>query len=143
MLMRHGPISGASWRVILVARIGTQAAFTISEEEFLLGPPYTRSILWNFTLEPQITICSSSAYSTSLNKAQGPIYDFWALIPTVNFDNIMSLDDINFDNIMPLLILTLLFLFCFVFLFFFLHFHFDNIMLVNIHIIIFNIMSLY
>ena len=34
---------------------------------------------WDFKLEPLITICSSSIYSTSLDKTQGPIYDYGPL----------------------------------------------------------------
>ena len=52
-----------------------------------------------------------------------------------NYDNIVF---VSFDNIMPLFILTLLVPF-----FLFLHLHFDNIMLVNINTIIFNIIILY
>ena len=46
----------------------------------LLGGSF--QLLENFKLESPITICSSSAYSTSLNKTQCPIYDFQTLIPT-------------------------------------------------------------
>ena len=45
MFMRLVPVIGASWRVTLIAGVHTWAAFIISEEEFLLGPPSIRFLL--------------------------------------------------------------------------------------------------
>ena len=81
--VRHVPIIGASWRVILTAGIDILAAFIISEEEFLLGPRSFRSLLMRLqTGTPNNSLFLLGPFNV-FGKSPRPNIWSWAFIPTI------------------------------------------------------------
>ena len=72
--MMHVPIIGTSQKITLVIKIHTGAVPSLSEEMFLLGPPFTYSLLMRLQTEITYSYLFLLGPFVSLDKAQGPIY---------------------------------------------------------------------
>ena len=96
MFMRHVPIIGASWRVILTVGIDIWAAFIISEEQFLLGPPSFRSLLMRLQIGTPNNYLFLLGPFNVLRKNPMPNIWSWAFILTIvilTYIKLIRLDD--------------------------------------------------